>query len=84
MNRSYLFLLVALLGVGLVLTGCGGKKTAGSGTSVEEAGAALAPNLEPAEWSYDQAPTPAIQGTPDYRMVSFGFDRESVLMKKEL
>jgi outer membrane protein OmpA-like peptidoglycan-associated protein len=84
MKRSYLLLLVALLGMGLMLTGCGGKKTgAGSGTGAEDAEAGLAPSLEPVEWSYEKAPMPAIQGSPDYRLVSFGFDRESALMKKE-
>lgn len=83
MKRSYLFLLVALLGMGLVLTGCGAKKTAGTGTGDGDAEADLAPNLEPVEWSYDKAPMPAIQGSPDFRLVSFGFDRESTLMKKE-
>ena len=84
MKRSYLFALVALFGMGLVLTSCGGKKTgAGSDPGVEVAAEGMAPDLEPVEWSYDKQPTPAIQGTPDYRLVSFGFDRESVLMKKE-
>lgn len=84
MKRSYLFLLVALFGVGLVLTGCGSKKAGVDvGTTGEDAEARLAPDLEPAEWLYDEAPTPAIVGTPDYRLVSFGFDQESVLMKQE-
>jgi len=84
MKRSHLFLLVALLGMGLVLTGCGGKKTgAGSGTGIVDAEAGLAPSLEPVAWSYDKAPMPAIVGSPDVRLVSFGFDRESALMKQE-
>ena len=84
MKRFYLFALIALLGMGLVLTSCGGKKTgAGSGTSVEGVAEAMTPDLAPAQWSYDSQPMPAIQGEPGYRLVSFGFDRNSVLLKQE-
>ena len=84
MKRSYLFVLVILFGMGVALTGCGSKKAQpGPDTSIEGAETGLAPNLEAVEWSYDKAPKPAIVGSPDYRLVSFGFDRESVLMKQE-
>ena len=50
---------------------------------IEGAGSGFAPNLEAVSWSYETEPKPAIIGTPEMRLVSFGFDRESVLMKKE-
>jgi outer membrane protein OmpA-like peptidoglycan-associated protein len=84
MKRSYLFLLAAVLVVGFAWTGCASKKPAGGADQVaEETAAPMAPDLEPAAWEYDQEPKPAVVGTPDYRLVSFGFDQHSVLMKPE-
>jgi outer membrane protein OmpA-like peptidoglycan-associated protein len=83
MRCSYLFALVILLGAGITLTGCGSKTAkSGPGTDVEQQ-KGLTPDFAPAEWAYDQAPTPAIQGSPDFRLVSFGFDRDGALLKSE-
>jgi len=84
MRCSYLFVLIILLGVGLTLAGCGSKTAqSGPGTPIEGEGVGLTPDLTPVTWSYEKEPTPAIQGTPDYRLVSFGFDQDAVLLKPE-
>jgi outer membrane protein OmpA-like peptidoglycan-associated protein len=84
MKRSYLFLLAAVLVLGFAWAGCASKKPAGEADQVaEETTALMAPDMEPTAWEYDQEPKPAVVGTPDYRLVSFGFDQHSVLMKLE-
>ena len=77
MRCSYSFALAVLVGIGITLTGCASKKVqTGEGMG-------LTPDPTPVEWSYENAPTPEIEGSPDYRLVSFGFDQDAVLLKPE-
>jgi outer membrane protein OmpA-like peptidoglycan-associated protein len=84
MKRSFVLLLVVFVAAGLAVTGCGSKKTTTGGPAT----AADSPQVgtvdqTPVSWSYDAAPTPAFQGTPDVRLTSFGFDQGVAIMRSE-
>ncbi len=82
MKRSFPLLLALTLALGLAGMGCGSKKKmAGGGSS--SAGMPPSADPTPAEWSYDTAPAPVFEGSPDYRLMSFGFDFESTILKSE-
>ncbi len=87
MKRSVVFAVVVLLGVGIAFCGCG-PKPGGQGHveldgGVPEGSTQSAPDMDPAEWSYQEAPAPPIEGSPDYRLVSFGFERDAVNLGSE-
>lgn len=87
MVRSVYVSLLGLLTGCLIICGCGSKKSTTGGAS-EATSEASAVTQELAgetagPWSYDSAPTPKFDGTPDYRLTSFGFPEKSADMKPE-
>ncbi len=87
MNRRLGWIIGALVTGCLVVCGCGSKKTTTGGTgdvTSASSGAMqeIAGDVE-GPWAYDAAPTPAFEGTPDYRLTSFGFAEKGTETKPE-
>jgi|WetSurMetagenome_2_1015567.scaffolds.fasta_scaffold517488_1 outer membrane protein OmpA-like peptidoglycan-associated protein len=87
MERGMKETFVGLLAGCLIICGCGSKKTtSGGGSEVTSEASAVTQQLAgetAGPWSYDSAPTPAFDGTPDYRLTSFGFPEKGTDLKPE-